>query len=167
MTRLRPPRRNRADLVWHCLRTSFLVGLRQCRQDSALQCADTGARHNGEVLIESHLMLDYLDSLVPADRRVFPATEPARHQALKVSALATGLGDKAVSLFYELRLHEKVSNLWIGRCRTPIEAVLACCRPIVRRGRHHTGSTAASVTPTSRLPRRSASSTRPIPGWFR
>jgi glutathione S-transferase len=77
------------------------------------------------VLIESHLMLDYLDSLVPADRRVFPATEPARHQALKVSALATGLGDKAISLFYELRLHEKVSNLWIGRCRTQIEAVLA------------------------------------------
>lgn len=70
-------------------------------------------------------MLDYLDSLVPADRRVFPATEPARHQALKVSALATGLGDKAISLFYALRLHEKVSNLWIGRCRTQIEAVLA------------------------------------------
>ena len=79
---------------------------------------------NGEVLIESHLILDYLDSLVPADRRMFPTTEPARHQALKVAALATGLGDKAVSLFYE-RLHEKVSDLWTGRCRTQIEAVLA------------------------------------------
>ena len=38
---------------------------------------------NGEVLIESHLILDYLDSLVPADRRMFPTTEPARHQALR------------------------------------------------------------------------------------
>jgi len=81
--------------------------------------------NNGEVLIESHLMLDYLDSLVPAERRMFPTDEPARYHALKISALATGLGDKAVSLFYETRLHEKVSDLWAGRCRTQIEAVLA------------------------------------------
>ena len=80
---------------------------------------------NGEVLIESHLMLDYLDSLVPSDRRMFPTDEPARHQAMKISALATGLGDKAVSLFYETRLHDKVSDLWAGRCRTQIGAVLA------------------------------------------
>ncbi|BCG78434.1 glutathione S-transferase [Mesorhizobium sp. 113-3-3] len=80
---------------------------------------------NGEVLIESHLMLDYLDGLVPADHRMFPVSEPARHQALKVSALATGLGDKAVSLFYEKRLHEKVSDAWASRCRTQIETVLA------------------------------------------
>lgn len=67
---------------------------------------------NGEVLIESHLMLDYLDSPVPSSQRMFPSTEPLRHQALKVSALATGLGDKIVSLFYERRLHETVSDLW-------------------------------------------------------
>lgn len=79
---------------------------------------------NGEVLIESHLMLDYLDGLVPAERRMFPTTEPTRHQALKISGLATGLGDKAVSLFYELRLHEKVSDVWIRRFRAQIEAVL-------------------------------------------
>ncbi|QPC90979.1 glutathione S-transferase family protein [Mesorhizobium sp. INR15] len=80
---------------------------------------------NGEVLIESHLMLDYLDSLVPEDRRMFPPEEPARHKALKVSALATGLGDKAVSLFYETRLHDKVSDPWVERCRAQIENVLA------------------------------------------
>src|SRR6188474_1414839 len=49
---------------------------------------------DGEVLIESHSILDYLDSLVPADRVLFPASEPARHQALKVAALATGLAEK-------------------------------------------------------------------------
>ncbi len=80
---------------------------------------------NGEVLIESHLMLDYLDGLVPAEKRMFPTEEPLRHQALKISALATGLGDKAVSLFYEKRLHEKVSDVWASRCRTQIAAVLA------------------------------------------
>ncbi|SJM32835.1 glutathione S-transferase family protein [Mesorhizobium delmotii] len=80
---------------------------------------------NGEVLTESHQMLDYLDNLVAVERRMFPTGEPARHQALGIAALATGLGDKSVSLFYEKRLHEKVSDLWVGRCRTQIESVLA------------------------------------------
>ena len=80
---------------------------------------------NGEVLIESHLVLDYLDSLVSVERRMFPTHEPARRQALKIAGLATGLGDKAVSLFYEKQLHDKVSELWVGRCRTQIENVLA------------------------------------------
>ena len=80
---------------------------------------------DGEVLIESHSIIDYLDSLVPAERVMFPLTEPARHQALKVAALATGLADKAVSLFYEKRLHREVSDVWVNRCRTQIESVLA------------------------------------------
>ncbi|MCV3207294.1 glutathione S-transferase family protein [Mesorhizobium sp. YC-39] len=80
---------------------------------------------DGEVLIESHVMLDYLDSLVSADRRMFPTTEPARHQALKIAALATGLGDKAVSLFYERLLHETVSDLWVERCRKQIRGAMA------------------------------------------
>lgn len=79
----------------------------------------------GEALIESHAILDYLDSLVPAERALFPPAEPARHQALKVAALASGLGDKAVSLFYEKRLHKRVSEGWVKRCGAQIEAVLA------------------------------------------
>ncbi len=79
----------------------------------------------GEVLIESHSILDYLDSLVPAERALYPAMEPARHQALKIAALATGLADKAVSLFYETRLHREVSDVWVNRCRSQIAGVLA------------------------------------------
>jgi glutathione S-transferase len=78
----------------------------------------------GEALIESHAILDYLDNLVPAERALFPQTEPARRQALKVAALATGLGDKAVGLFYEKRMHKEVSEGWANRCRTQIVAVL-------------------------------------------
>lgn len=80
---------------------------------------------DGEVLIESHCILDYLDSLVPAERALYPAAEPARHQALKVAALATGLADKAVSLFYETRLHREVSDVWVSRCRSQIAGALA------------------------------------------
>lgn len=79
---------------------------------------------DGEVLIESHSILDYLDSLVPEQRAMFPRAEPARRRALKVAALATGLSDKAVSLFYERRLHKAVSEAWIDRCRMQITAVL-------------------------------------------
>jgi glutathione S-transferase len=80
---------------------------------------------DGAVLQDSHIMLDYIDSLVPADHAMFPAEEPARHRALGVAGLATGLGEKAVSLFYEKLLHKEVSELWIKRCLAQITATLA------------------------------------------
>jgi glutathione S-transferase len=79
---------------------------------------------DGGVLIESHIILDYLDGLVPAERAMFPREEPARHRALKVAALATGLADKAVSLFYERVLHSQTSDAWDTRCREQIGGVL-------------------------------------------
>jgi glutathione S-transferase len=80
---------------------------------------------DGEVLIESHSILDYLDNRVESERRLFPVSEPARHQALRIAALATGTGEKAVSLFYEKRLHREVSDLWVERCRAQISGTLA------------------------------------------
>ena len=80
---------------------------------------------DGTALIESHSILDYLDSLVPPERALFPTAEPARHRALKIAALATGLSEKAVSLFYEQRLHGQVSDIWVDRCRAQITDVLA------------------------------------------
>lgn len=77
---------------------------------------------DGFVLTDSHMILDYLDSLVPAP--MFPRTEPARRLALKRATLATGLAEKGVSLFYERRLHDRVSETWDARCRSQIGAVL-------------------------------------------
>jgi glutathione S-transferase len=79
---------------------------------------------DGEALVDSHTIVDYLDGLVPAEQRMFPVAEPARRRALRVAALATGLGDKAASLFYERRLHDQVSEAWASRCRTQIAAAL-------------------------------------------
>ena len=78
---------------------------------------------DGFALTDSHMILDHLDSLVPDP--LFPRTEPARHRVLKVAALGTGLADKAVSLFYERRLHGTVSEVWEARCRRQIGGVLA------------------------------------------
>jgi glutathione S-transferase len=80
---------------------------------------------DGEVLIESHSILDYLDSLMPVERRMFPVTQPARRHALKIAALGTGLSEKAVSLFYEKALHKEISDVWDRRCRAQMSGVLA------------------------------------------
>ena len=80
---------------------------------------------DGEVLIESSAILDALDERVGPARAMLPGAGPERRRGLKVCALATGLGDKAVSLFYEGLLHEAPSQTWIDRCRTQIGDVLS------------------------------------------
>jgi glutathione S-transferase len=80
---------------------------------------------DGAVLVDSHAMLDYLDSRVPIERALFPAREPARHLALAVAGLAAGFADKAVTLFYEKRMHREVSQSWVERCRAQMAAALA------------------------------------------
>lgn len=80
---------------------------------------------SGEALIESHSILDHLDRLAPAGQVLFPAEEPARYRALRIAALATGLAEKSVSLFYEKRLHREVSDLWEERCVSQISGALA------------------------------------------
>lgn len=95
------------------------------RQYNPLTRVPTLVLDDGEVLIESHVILDYLDSLVPPGERMFPPSEPERHRALKVAALATGLADKAVGLFYEKVMHKETSAAWVERCRTQIASVLS------------------------------------------
>ncbi len=74
---------------------------------------------DGFVLTDSHMILDHLDSLVPEAVAMFPRHEPARHHALKVATLGTGLAEKAVSLFYERSLHDTDIRDLDARCRTP------------------------------------------------
>jgi len=79
---------------------------------------------DGEALIESGAILDYLDEQVGPSRAMIAESGAARRRALKVCALATGLADKSVSLIYERVLHQATSEQWIARCRTQIGDVL-------------------------------------------
>lgn len=79
---------------------------------------------DGDVLVDSHSILDYLDSLVAPEQRLFPRQEPARRRAIQITALATGLADKGVSLFYEVHLHQPASEVWAARLRSQITAAL-------------------------------------------
>jgi glutathione S-transferase len=80
---------------------------------------------DGEVLQESHLIIDYLDSIAGPTKALYPREEPERHKALRISGLACGMADKAVSMFYEKRLHDKTSDAWVTRCTAQITGALA------------------------------------------
>ena len=80
---------------------------------------------NGEALIESTAILDYLDELVGSEKAMIAARGPERRHALKVCALGSGLGDKAVSLIYERVLRKDQLKLWVERCEAQIGGVLA------------------------------------------
>lgn len=79
---------------------------------------------DGEVLVESGAILDHLDETVGRDRALVPASGLARRHQMFITSLATGIADKAVSLFYERALHPTVSDVWADRCRVQIGAVL-------------------------------------------
>lgn len=79
---------------------------------------------DGEVLIESGAILDHLDERAGPARALIADSGAERRQALKVCALATGLADKAVALFYERAMHAQTSDRWIERCTMQIRAVL-------------------------------------------
>ncbi|MCA1425445.1 MULTISPECIES: glutathione S-transferase family protein [unclassified Bradyrhizobium] len=79
---------------------------------------------DGEALIESMIILDYLDDLVGADKAMLPRGGIERRRHLRICALASGLGDKAVSLLYERVLRKEQLALWVERCQAQIADVL-------------------------------------------
>ena len=79
---------------------------------------------SGEALIESTAILDYLDDLVGPEDAMIAARGPGRYRGLKICALATGLGDKGVSLLYERVLRKDQSKIWVERCEAQISSVL-------------------------------------------
>ena len=79
-----------------------------------------------EALIESTMILDYLDDRVGPDKAMIARSGDARRHHLRICALALGLGDKGVSLLYERVLRkDRQLELWIDRCTAQISGVLA------------------------------------------
>ena len=82
---------------------------------------------DGEVLIDSAAILDYIDELVGPERALLPARGAARRNALRIVALATGAIDKAGAVVYErvLRPQEMIYQPWLERCLTQLTSGLA------------------------------------------
>ncbi|MBW7969299.1 glutathione S-transferase family protein [Bradyrhizobium sp. BR 10289] len=79
---------------------------------------------DGEALIESTFILDHLDELVGEAKAMLPRSGAERRKHLRICALASGLGDKAVSLLYERVLRKEQLALWVERCQAQIGDVL-------------------------------------------
>ncbi|MCX7890386.1 MAG: glutathione S-transferase N-terminal domain-containing protein [Rhodobacteraceae bacterium] len=79
---------------------------------------------NGESIIDSHLIIDHIDGLVDDDAVMLPRAGEARRRALGTVALATGMADRMVSLFYERALHDQTSELLVARRTAEIAGAL-------------------------------------------
>ncbi len=79
---------------------------------------------DSEALIESMVILDYLDERVGDAKAMLPRHGADRRRHLRICALASGLGDKAVSLLYERVLRKEQLALWVERCQAQIGDVL-------------------------------------------
>ncbi|MEO6103841.1 MAG: glutathione S-transferase family protein [Pseudoxanthomonas sp.] len=82
---------------------------------------------SGEVLAESAMILDYLDSLVGPERTLLPVAGDARRQALRLIGLATGAVDKGILMVIErvFRPEEKRHAPWTDRCLLQAQGALA------------------------------------------
>ncbi len=80
---------------------------------------------DGETLIESAAILDYLDEEVGGGRALTPRGGPDRRKCLRILASATAACDKAIAINYERRRPAELIHAgWITRCRTQLDAAL-------------------------------------------
>ncbi len=89
---------------------------------------------DGEVLIDSGAILDYIDELLGSERALLPPRGASRRNALRIVALATGAIDKAGAVAYErmLRPQETIYMPWIDRCLTQLASALAALEALPR-----------------------------------
>src|SRR5580658_8584748 len=82
---------------------------------------------DGEVLLDSAALLDYLDELIGPQRALLPRVGRERRTALRLMALALGAADKAREQVYEraFRPPEKRHEPWLARCRTQMHGALS------------------------------------------
>jgi glutathione S-transferase len=93
--------------------------------------------NEGESLVESGAILDYLDERAGPERALLPPSGPERRRALNLMAMATGAAEKGVLQIYErvFRPEEKRHAAWTDRCRVQMSGSLAAIdRHIGERG---------------------------------
>jgi glutathione S-transferase len=94
---------------------------------------------DGEVLIDSTAILDWLDQSVGPERALLPPAGPERRCALRLIALATGAIDKVGAAAYERLIRPAALRWpeWARRCRTQGEGAIAAlaAEPWPERGR--------------------------------
>lgn len=85
--------------------------------------APTLVTDDGTVLIDSTLILDYLDRIVPAERRLLPDDPAAFLASQRAIGLALAACEKTVQIVYEttLRPADKQHQPWLDRVRGQLQ----------------------------------------------
>jgi glutathione S-transferase len=81
---------------------------------------------DGECLIDSAAILDFLDEVAGPELALLPRSGGARREALRVMAIAAGAAEKGVLQIYEtvFRPDVKRHEPWIERCRVQMHGAL-------------------------------------------
>ena len=97
------------------------------REYNPLGRVPTLVTDEGERLMESAAILDYLDERVGVQRALLPRSGRERREALNLMAMATGAAEKGVLQLYEraFRPEDKRHQPWVDRCRLQMGASLA------------------------------------------
>jgi glutathione S-transferase len=97
------------------------------RQFNPLGRVPTLVLPDGEALMESGTILDYLDDAVGPGRALVPRSGMDRRAVMRIMAVATGAAEKGVSQIYEsvFRPAEKRHAPWVERCQSQMHAALA------------------------------------------
>jgi glutathione S-transferase len=97
------------------------------RKFNPLGRVPTLVQPDGEALIESAAILDFLDECAGPDRALLPRSGSDRRQALQIMAIAAGAAEKGVAQVYEsaFRPPERRHRPWVDRCHAQMHAALA------------------------------------------
>jgi glutathione S-transferase len=92
---------------------------------------------DGTVLMDSTLILDYLESIAPASKRLMPSEVDARREALHLTGFALAAADKCVQLVYEKeqRPADKRHGPWMDRIVGQAKAAYGALEPFAARAR--------------------------------
>ena len=130
------------------------------RQTSPLGRVPAMILDNGDVLSDSALIIDYLDTLAPPDARLAPAAgDEDRFRFLNAVSVATGTTEKSVAVYSELRrpeerrhppalanasrqvkdgfawLEARTAGPWMwGESMTHLDISTVCCWDFIRMG---------------------------------
>lgn len=123
------------ELPYQHLLLSVFRNMPEFRQINPVIKVPTLVCDDGEVLMDSSLILDYLERLATSERRLLPEALPARQHALHGVGLALAAMEKAVQAYYECQLRpaEARHAPWLERVAEQLNAACALMESYLQR----------------------------------
>ncbi|MEQ6291662.1 glutathione S-transferase family protein [Vogesella sp. GCM10023246] len=123
------------DIDYQHLPLSVFRNMPEFRDINPVLKVPTLVCDDGELLMDSSLILDYLERLVPPERRLTPEALPARQHCLHGIGLALAAMEKAVQAFYECQLRpaEARHAPWLARVAEQLNAACLQMEALLQR----------------------------------